>query len=115
MRSENLQPSASSRSQLSTAMFEAWDPCMPIIPVVSGSRPLNPPPPITVMATGASMRFAKRLSSPLALLRTTPPPQMIIGRFEESTSLATSSTAPSSTTGGSSEARSPEATSSSVA
>ena len=106
MRSENLQPSASSRSQLSTAMFEAWEPCMPIMPVVRGSRPLKPPPPMTVMATGASIWFAKRLSSPLALLRTTPPPQMIIGRFDSSTIWTTSSTSAASTAGGSSDARS---------
>ena len=52
---------------------------MPIMPVASGSRPATPPPPMTVMAQGESIRRAKARNSSCARLRTTPPPQMSIG------------------------------------
>ena len=67
---------------------------MPIMPVVSLLRPRKPPAPITVMATGASIRLAKASNSLCARLRTTPPPQMSSGFFELliiSTSLSMSS------------------------
>ena len=53
-RSEKRQPTAISRSHSSQATLEAWEPCMPIMPVVRGWLPGKPPPPMTVMATGAS-------------------------------------------------------------
>ena len=51
-RSENRQPMAISRSHFEEAMLEAWLPCMPIMPVNSGSLPGQAPPPIMVEATG---------------------------------------------------------------
>ena len=81
-RSEKRQPTAISRSQASTAMFDACEPCIPIMPVVSGLRPRKPPAPMTVMATGESMRFASASNSWCARARTTPPPQMSSGFFD---------------------------------
>ena len=81
-RSEKRQPTAMSRSQLSTAMLLACEPCMPIMPVARGLFPGKPPPPMTVIATGASTQAAKVSSSDWARARTTPPPQMMSGRFD---------------------------------
>ena len=70
------------RAQPSTARLEATDPCMPIMPVESGSSPGMEPPPIRVMATGASSFLAKARNSSCALLRVTPPPQISMGFFD---------------------------------
>jgi hypothetical protein len=40
-------------------MLLAWEPCIPIIPVVRSLRPWKPPPPITVTATGESIRIVR--------------------------------------------------------
>ena len=53
---------------------------MPIMPVVRGWPPGKPPPPITVMATGASSFSANSRNSRWARPRTTPPPQISSGR-----------------------------------
>ena len=93
-RSEKRVPTAISRSQPSTARFDAWLPCMPIMPVESGSSPGMEPPPIRVMATGASSFLAKARNSSCALLLVTPPPQMSMGFFDWaiiSTRMSTSS------------------------
>ena len=66
---------------------------MPIMPVVRGWAPGKPPPPMTVMATGASSFSANSRNCLSARPRTTPPPQMSRGRSDWaiiSTSLSTS-------------------------
>ena len=80
-------------------MLEATEPCIPIMPVVITSRPETPPPPITVMATGASMRRTNCRNSSWARLRTTPPPQISMG-FSDTAIISTSfSTSPRSASG----------------
>ena len=93
-RSEKRQPTAISRSHSLQATLLAREPCMPIMPVVRGWSPGKPPPPMTVIATGASSFSASSLNSLSARPRTTPPPQMSRGRWAWaiiSASLSTSS------------------------
>ena len=80
-RSEKRQPTAMSRSHSSQAVLEALEPCMPIMPVVRGWLPEKPPPPMRLMATGASSFSANALNSLSARPSTTPPPQMTKGRW----------------------------------
>ena len=81
-RSENRQPTAMSRSHWSQATLLAWAPCIPTMPQVSGCPPGKPPPPMTVMATGASSFSARVRNCWWARPRTTPPPQRSRGRWD---------------------------------
>jgi hypothetical protein len=80
VRSENLVPTATSRSARDAAKFASGLPCIPIIPKkrrwLSGNAPL----PMSVHDTGISPASAKAISSSVAPEAMTPPPASMSGR-----------------------------------
>ena len=80
-RSLNLAPSTIRRSQPETPRLEVLVPCIPSIPVYRGSSPENPPLPIRLSHTGASILWASSVTSLDASEIIVPPPVKINGLF----------------------------------
>ena len=73
-RSSKRTPTATSRSLSATAMFAAYVPCIPSIPMQSVCAEGKPPSPMRVGVTGSCRRSAKDSNAADAPELTMPPP-----------------------------------------
>jgi hypothetical protein len=73
-RSSNRAPTAMIRSLWEIAMFAAYVPCIPSIPMCRGSVLGNAPIPISVVVTGIPRMCARSVSCAEDPERMTPPP-----------------------------------------